>query len=48
MPNTKGIAHGTTNPPIADLEAGEEPRDIYSFGRQNWFEAVGREHLAAR
>ncbi len=33
---------------FADLEAGEEPRDIYSFGRQNWFEAVGREHKAAR
>jgi len=33
---------------FADLEAGEEPRDIYSFGRQNWFEAVGREHRAAR
>ena len=27
---------------------GEEPRDIYSFGRQNWFEAVGREHRAVR
>ena len=23
-------------------------RDEYGFGRQNWFEAVGREHLAAR
>jgi 4-methylaminobutanoate oxidase (formaldehyde-forming) len=33
---------------FADLEAGEEPRDIYSFGRQNWFDAVGREHKAAR
>jgi 4-methylaminobutanoate oxidase (formaldehyde-forming) len=33
---------------FADLEAGEEPRDIYSFGRQNWFAAVGREHKAAR
>ena len=27
---------------------GEEPRDIYSFGRQNWFEAVGAEHKAVR
>jgi 4-methylaminobutanoate oxidase (formaldehyde-forming) len=33
---------------FADLEAGEKPRDIYSFGRQNWFDAVGREHKAAR
>jgi len=33
---------------FADLAAGEEPRDIYSFDRQNWFEAVGREHKAAR
>jgi glycine cleavage system aminomethyltransferase T/glycine/D-amino acid oxidase-like deaminating enzyme len=28
--------------------AGVEPRDIYSYGRQNWFEAVGAEHQAAR
>jgi sarcosine dehydrogenase len=28
--------------------AGEEPRDIYSFGRANWFDAVGREHQACR
>ena len=27
---------------------GEEPVDRYSFGRQNWFEAVGREHRACR
>ena len=27
---------------------GEEPRDIYSFGRTNWFDAVGREHQACR
>ena len=27
---------------------GETPEDRYSFGRQNWFEAVGREHRAAR
>jgi sarcosine dehydrogenase len=33
---------------FADPEAGEEPRDVYSFGRQNWLGAVGREHKAAR
>ena len=33
---------------FADAKLGEEPRDIYGFGRQNWFEAVGREHRAAR
>ena len=27
---------------------GVEPRDVYSFGRQNWFEHVGREHRACR
>ena len=27
---------------------GETPGDVYSFGRQNWFDAVGREHKAAR
>jgi 4-methylaminobutanoate oxidase (formaldehyde-forming) len=27
---------------------GMEPRDVYSYGRQNWFEAVGREHRAVR
>jgi 4-methylaminobutanoate oxidase (formaldehyde-forming) len=27
---------------------GEEPRDIYTFGRPNWHAAVGREHRAAR
>lgn len=27
---------------------GVEPRDIYSYGRQNWFEAVGEEHKAVR
>ena len=27
---------------------GEAPRDIYSYGRQNWFEAVGAEHRAIR
>ncbi len=33
---------------FADLFAGEEPRDIYTYGRQNWFNAVGREHKAVR
>lgn len=27
---------------------GVEPRDVYAMGRQNWFEAVGMEHRAAR
>ncbi|MCH8808679.1 MAG: glycosyltransferase [Proteobacteria bacterium] len=27
---------------------GEEPRDVYSYGRQNWFPAVGEEHRAVR
>lgn len=33
---------------FADLSAGEAPKDVYSFGRQNWFAANGREHKAAR
>ncbi|MFZ1426619.1 MAG: aminomethyltransferase family protein, partial [Geminicoccaceae bacterium] len=33
---------------FADLDAGEEPVDRYSYGRQNWFAAVGREHRACR
>lgn len=33
---------------FARRELGEEPQDNYGFGRQNWFEAVGREHAAAR
>ncbi|MDL2405288.1 FAD-dependent oxidoreductase [Rhizobium calliandrae] len=33
---------------FADLFAGEEPKDIYTYGRQNWFDAVGREHRAVR
>ncbi|SNZ19236.1 GcvT family protein [Cohaesibacter gelatinilyticus] len=33
---------------FADTARGESPKDDYSFGRQNWFEAVGREHKAAR
>lgn len=28
--------------------ADEAPKDQYSFNRQNWFDAVGREHQAAR
>jgi 4-methylaminobutanoate oxidase (formaldehyde-forming) len=32
----------------ADASKGEVPKDEYSFGRQNWFDAVGREHKAAR
>jgi 4-methylaminobutanoate oxidase (formaldehyde-forming) len=27
---------------------GEEARDIYSYGRQNWFASVGAEHRATR
>ncbi|MCZ0813465.1 FAD-dependent oxidoreductase [Roseovarius sp. EGI FJ00037] len=27
---------------------GTEAKDIYSFGRQNWFESVGEEHKACR
>lgn len=33
---------------FADLARGEKPEDAYSYGRQNWFDAVGREHQAAR
>ena len=33
---------------FADLSRGEKPVDEYSFGRQNWFETVGREHKATR
>jgi 4-methylaminobutanoate oxidase (formaldehyde-forming) len=33
---------------FADTAAGEAAKDVYSYGRQNWFEAVGREHKAAR
>ena len=28
--------------------AGVEPKDIYSMGRQNWFDDVGQEHLHVR
>jgi 4-methylaminobutanoate oxidase (formaldehyde-forming) len=27
---------------------GTEPQDLYSMGRQNWFDAVGEEHRAVR
>ncbi len=27
---------------------GESPVDVYTYGRQNWFAAVGREHAALR
>jgi sarcosine dehydrogenase len=33
---------------FADLTAGEAPVDRYSYQRPGWFEAVGREHRAAR
>jgi 4-methylaminobutanoate oxidase (formaldehyde-forming) len=33
---------------FADLAAGETARDVYTYGRQNWFDAVGREHRAIR
>ena len=33
---------------FADIAAGEKAEDIYSYGRQNFFAAVGREHRAAR
>lgn len=32
----------------ADLASGEAPQDVYTYGRPNWFDAVGREHRAAR
>lgn len=33
---------------FADTTIGESPEYIYSFDRQNWFDAVGREHKAVR
>ena len=33
---------------FASSALGEAPIDLYSYGRQNWFEAVGREHRATR
>ncbi len=33
---------------FADLAGGERPVDRYSYGRPGWFDAVAREHRAAR
>ncbi|MDH5354157.1 MAG: FAD-dependent oxidoreductase [Gammaproteobacteria bacterium] len=33
---------------FADITKDKTPKDLYSFNRQNWFDAVGREHTAAR
>ncbi|NCU19358.1 FAD-dependent oxidoreductase, partial [Candidatus Falkowbacteria bacterium] len=33
---------------FADLAAGEVARDVYSYDRPGWFDAVGREHHACR
>ena len=33
---------------FADAGRSETPEDVYSYGRQNWFDAVGREHVAVR
>jgi sarcosine dehydrogenase len=33
---------------FADTSNGEHPHDEYTYGRQNWFAAVGREHRACR
>ncbi|MTI08832.1 GcvT family protein [Curvivirga aplysinae] len=33
---------------FADIENGQEAKDEYSYGRQNWFEKVGREHQNTR
>ncbi len=33
---------------FADAALGETAKDVYGFGRQNWFGAVGREHQAVR
>ncbi len=33
---------------FASAEHGETAHDVYTYERQNWFEAVGREHRAAR
>jgi sarcosine dehydrogenase len=33
---------------FASVELGETPHDVYTYGRQNWFKAVGREHRATR
>jgi sarcosine dehydrogenase len=33
---------------FASAAHGEADHDVYTYGRQNWFEAVGREHRACR
>ncbi|MEH6404170.1 MAG: FAD-dependent oxidoreductase [Sneathiella sp.] len=33
---------------FAEMDVGEKPKDIYTFGRQNWFFANSREHKATR
>ncbi|MFZ4811128.1 MAG: GcvT family protein, partial [Ilumatobacteraceae bacterium] len=33
---------------FADASLGDHPDDEYTYGRQNWFAAVGREHRACR
>ncbi|WP_420548006.1 GcvT family protein [Curvivirga sp.] len=33
---------------FADIENGQEAKDEYSYGRQNWFEKVGKEHQNTR
>ena len=33
---------------FASAQDGEQPFDMYTYGRQNWFAAVGREHRAVR
>jgi sarcosine dehydrogenase len=33
---------------FAAAALGETPHDVYTYGRQNWFGAVGREHHACR
>ncbi|HKB22377.1 MAG TPA: FAD-dependent oxidoreductase, partial [Methyloceanibacter sp.] len=33
---------------FADLASGEKAEDFNSYDRQNWFDAVGREHAACR
>ncbi len=33
---------------FADLASGDKAEDQYSYQRQNWFDAVGREHRACR
>jgi sarcosine dehydrogenase len=33
---------------FANQAAGETPEDRYTYGRQSWFEAVGREHRSCR